>query len=74
LQVFSVVNGVISLDLISNADSEIVDWEKSIAKSLVQLKHAVAVDEPYCSKMDNEERQLARAVAVSQAAVYRQKE
>ena len=68
------VNGVISLDLLRNADSEIVDWENSIAKCLVQLKHAVTVDEPYCSKMDNEERQMARAVAVSQVAVYRQKE
>ena len=68
------VNGVISLDLLRNADSEIVDWEKSTAKCLVQLKHAITVDEPYCSKMDNKRRQVARAAGVSQIAVYRKKE
>ena len=54
-KVFSVVDGVTTLDLVEKDG----DWGNSMANRLLEQKFAVKVDESYCSKLDNEVRQTA---------------
>ena len=69
------VNGIVSLDLCADiADPLAIDWGKSLAKQLVSEKFAIPIEETYCSKYNNEERQSARSVPVSRIASYRKKE
>lgn len=70
---FSVVNGITTLDLIGEGGS----WDNSIAHQIVNLKYGVNVEESYVSKMDNEERKNAQESSSkpnSFAAKLRQRE
>lgn len=80
---FSVVGGVTSMDLVPAekppADPsaprvpKVINWKDSFANQLLSLDYAVKVEESYCSKADNQDRQEAQlgvsdTKAVSKAA------
>ncbi|XP_046649298.1 probable ATP-dependent RNA helicase spindle-E [Daphnia pulicaria] len=70
-RVFSVVNGITSMDLIGEGGS----WENSIAAQMLELKYAVKVDESFINKRDNEQRQSEQeAEPNSRMAKHRQRE
>jgi len=69
--VFSVVNGITSLDLIEQGGS----WENPISAQMLELNYAVRVEESFMNKQDNEQRRSAQeAKPNSHMARHRQRE
>jgi hypothetical protein len=71
IKVFSVVNGITSMDLMEPDGS----WENSISAQMLELNHAVKVEESFMNKQDNEQRSSAQeAKPNSHMARHRQRE
>jgi hypothetical protein len=69
--VFSVVDGITSLDLKDENGS----WENSISAQMLKLNFTVRVEESFLNKQDNKQRQSAKeAKPNSHTARYRQRE
>lgn len=72
-KIFSVVDGITTLDFKPPNGT----WEDSIATQFLHQNFADPVEEPYCSKMDNEERCVVQEAASKSgifSARYRQEQ